>query len=156
MDNQQASSITYTGQHMELVRQGLQSIYEFWQSANPEEKRSLLFCLDRYLDPYFGYELSFKEELVQLLERELFSSNVQIVKEDIIQLLAEYASDKLDYLAEHLIDIDPELLPDAIYALGLTFNADYIPIVTRFEQHEQPAARAAAAQALIELERKQE
>ncbi|MNW31558.1 hypothetical protein D3C74_84790 [compost metagenome] len=82
MGSQHGSSVTYTEQHMELVRQGLQAI--------------------------------------------------------------------------HLIEIDPELLPDAIYALGLTFNADYIPIVTSFDQHEQPAARTAAAQALIELARKQE
>ncbi|WP_051290004.1 HEAT repeat domain-containing protein [Paenibacillus massiliensis] len=156
MDSQPGSSVTYTEQHMELVRQGLRAIREYWQGANTVEKRSLLFCLDRYLDPYFGYELSFKEELIQLLERELFGCNVQIVKEDILQLLSEYASDRLDYLAEHLMDMDPELLPDAIYALGLTFNAAYLPIVTRFEQHEQPVVRAAATQALIELGRKQE
>jgi HEAT repeat protein len=81
----------------------------------------------------------------------LFENHDKEVKEDILQLLTDYSKDSLDYLAERIELIETELLADAIYALGLTFNIKYVPTLIRYENHEHTTVRNVAKEALLEL-----
>ncbi|MEV5026674.1 hypothetical protein [Paenibacillus sp. LPE1-1-1.1] len=143
--------ISYTKKHQDIVKKGVDAIGEILKSANVNEKRSILFCLDKYLDPYFGYNLPFFDEIIVLLEKHLFENHDKEVKEDVLQLLTDYSKDSLDYLAEKIELIEFELLADAIYALGSTFNLKYVPIFIRYENHENLNVRNVAKESLLEL-----
>ncbi|MCU6793505.1 hypothetical protein OB236_15475 [Paenibacillus sp. WQ 127069] len=136
---------------MEIVNRGVDAISEILKSADIDEKRSILFCLDKYLDPYYGYNLPYFDEILVLLEKHLFENHDKEVKEDILQLLTDYSKDTLDYLAERIESIEFELLADAIYALGLTFNLKYVPIFIRYENDEHLNVRNVAKEVLLEL-----
>ncbi|RAV21500.1 hypothetical protein [Paenibacillus contaminans] len=143
--------IIYTKKHEDIVNRGVDAIDEFLKSSNVDEKRSILFCLDKYLDPYFEYDLPYFDKVIVLLEKHLFENHEKEVKEEILKLLAGYSEDSLEYLAERIEFIESELLADAIYALGLTFNVKYVPILSRYENHEHTNVRNAAKVALSEL-----
>jgi hypothetical protein len=143
--------ITYTKKHEDIVNKGADAIGEVLNSADVDEKRSILFCLDKYLDPYFGYNLPYFDEIIILLEKHLFENHDKEVKEDILQLLSSYSKDSLDYLAERMDSIEFELLGDAIYALGNTFNVKYAPIFISYENHDYLNIRNIAKEALLYL-----
>ena len=50
-------------------------------SRDAGEKESLLLCLDKYLDPYFGCELPWKDEVYHLLQQMILAENTTSVKE---------------------------------------------------------------------------
>lgn len=148
MDEIEGTYIYYTPYHEEIVIKGIEAINDYLIHASDKEKRSLLFCLDKYLDPYYGYPLPFFDEAIAVLEEHLFMEHNKEVKEDILQLLSNYSKDRLDYLAEHLDRMDNELLADAIYSLGLTFNQTYIPILKSFENHKNMGVQRAVKEAI--------
>ncbi|MBY3619507.1 hypothetical protein HGO21_08090 [Acinetobacter sp. CUI P1] len=61
----------------------------------------------------------------------------------------------MDYLADHIEEIEFELLADALYALSNTFNKEYIPVFILFENHQNQNVSDTAKNALIELSKKQ-
>lgn len=142
------SFVTYTKHHEEIVNNGVDAINAFLINAKFGEKRSLLFCLDKYLDPYYGYNLPFFDEVISVLEKHLLIDHDKEVKEDILRLLTEYSKDSLDYLADNIEQIDYEFLADAIYALGLTFNKKYIPILITYENHNNVRIQYVAKEAI--------
>ncbi|MVX67085.1 hypothetical protein GKZ28_25880 [Clostridium chromiireducens] len=79
--------------------------------------------------------------------------DVKEVKEDILQLLRDYARKSLDYLAEKLeeLESEPDLLEDALYALGNTYTLKYVPVFIRYENHYNSTIRDAAKEILINL-----
>lgn len=117
--NQSVTYITYTSEHQQIATSSTNEIDSFLKSQNNAEKRSLLFCLDKYLDPYYGYNLPNHDEITLILEKHLFQSHIREVKEDILQLLTDYARKPLTYLAEHIEEIEPDLQADALYAIEL-------------------------------------
>lgn len=148
MNETGGSYVTYTKQHEEIVNSGAIAINEFLTNANFIEKRSLLFCLDKYLDPYFGYNLTYFDEIIIVLEMHLFVDHNREVKEDIFQLITDYSRNSLDYLADNLEQMNIELLPDAIYALGLTFNKKYLSLLNNYENHKNERIRTTAKEAI--------
>jgi hypothetical protein len=151
LNEQEGSFVTYTQNHNEIVTTGVIAISQVLNSKDDSEKRSLLFCLDRYLDPYYGYNLPYFDEIIRLLEKHLFVDHIKVVKEDILQLLRNYSSTNLDYLAENIEEIQLDLLADALYALGNTYNKQYVPIFIKFENHHNQYVSGSAKEALIEL-----
>lgn len=143
--------ITYTKRHQDIVNSGVDAIDEILKSANVDEKRSILFCLDRYLDPYFGFNLPYFDEIMVRLQKHLFENHDKEVIEDIFQLITDYSKDTLDYLAENIELIEFELLADALYALSCTFNPKYVPIFISYENHERPIVQNVAKEALLDL-----
>ncbi|MBP1903606.1 hypothetical protein J2Z32_000218 [Paenibacillus turicensis] len=120
--NQGVTYITYTSYHQQIATSSTDQIDSFLKSQNNAEKRSLLFCLDKLLDPYYGYHLPNHDEITLILEKNLFECHSKEVKEDILQLLTDYARKPLSYLAEHIEEIEPELREDAFYAIRLNVN----------------------------------
>lgn len=80
------SYIAYTKDEMNIVESGVEEIQKVLMGTDLAAKRSLLFCLERYLNPYYGYELPFKEEVIRLLETVVVSADENDVIEDALEL----------------------------------------------------------------------
>ena len=89
--------VSYTKKHREIVESGLLTIQSYYYNNDLSEQRSILFCLDRYLDPYFASKLEFEEELFIWLESEIVKNTQLILKEDIYELLYRYHGNKYDH-----------------------------------------------------------
>ena len=85
-----------------------------------DKKRSLLFCLDWYMDPYYGQDIAdIKDELINLLQTVVIISNDIDVKEDALQLLGDYTWGPYQILEEHFDDIENELRSDVEYIINM-------------------------------------
>lgn len=151
MNERDGRYVTYTQKHRDIVITGVTAINDFLNHKDVSEKRSLLFCLDRYLDPYFAYDLPYFDDIILLLEKHLFFNHSKEINEDILQLLNDYSKSNLDYLADHIEELVPEFLADALYALSNTYNKRYVPVFIRFEIHHNQNVSDTAKNALIEL-----
>ncbi|MDF2546765.1 MAG: hypothetical protein K0R93_1663 [Anaerosolibacter sp.] len=151
MSENKVSVVTYTKDQHTIVKDGVNAISEILNGTNTSDKRSLLLCLDKYLDPYYGYNLPYFDDIIFLLQKQLFLNDDTEVKEDILQLLSDYSKGSLSYLADNIEEMEPELLADALYALANTYNCGYVPIFIRYENHHNPAVRNVAQEALQEL-----
>lgn len=153
MSDNEVSVVAYTKEQDTIVKNGIDSISEILNGTNVAEKRSLLLCLDKYLDPYYGYNLPYFDDIIILLQEQLFLIDIKEVKEDILQLLRDYAKKSLDCLAEKLeeLESEPELLEDALYALGNTYNLKYVPVFIRYESHHNSTIKNAVKEILIDL-----
>ena len=99
--------VTYTEKDKEIVRKGLTSIQKVLLGEDMDKKRSLLFCLDWYMDPYYGQDIAdIKDELINLLQTVVIISNDIDVKEDALQLLGDYTWGPYQILEEHFDDIE--------------------------------------------------
>ncbi|MET1257382.1 hypothetical protein [Aliikangiella maris] len=83
--------VQYTQKHIDVVESGKDAIFSFYKSNGLEEKRAILLCLDKYLDPYYKLELSDSDKIFKWLESELSKSSNLRLKEDIFQLLQSYS-----------------------------------------------------------------
>lgn len=106
-------SVSYDKRHMDLVESGIEPLSYALYNESEEEKASILFCLDRYLDPYFGYNLPYEPEIIILLQYILFEENSVDIKEDILELLQFYAKQPLDILEQGLDKLSGNLLAQA-------------------------------------------
>jgi len=145
--------VTYTADQSYIVKSGIKAINEVLNGTDISEKRSLLFCLDKYLDPYYGYNLPCFDDIIILLQEQLFLNDIKKVKEDILELLRYYAKGSLDYLAEKIeeLESDPELLEEALEALGNTNDLKYVPLFIKYESHYNPNISNAVKEILIDL-----
>jgi hypothetical protein len=112
-------AVFYTKKHSKIVESGIQAISEVLNGKDISEKESLLLCLDKYLDPYFGYNLTYQKEIEVLLQNVIFSENPIIVKEDTLQLVTSYCWPPFPILEDGIDKIDPKLLPDVKYAINV-------------------------------------
>lgn len=151
MGENESNYIAYSKKHNEIVESGSVEIKKYLSESEYGEKRSLLLCLDRYLDPYFGYNLPFFDEIILLLQEQLFQEQERDIKDDVFQLLTDYSREQLDYLAERIDKIDPHFLADALYAIGITYNKKYVPLLINYQNHENQTVQRVAQDALKEL-----
>ena len=101
--------VSYTGRHRDIVRNGIAAIREVLTGPDPDDKESLLLCLDMYLDPYYGYNLPYENDIYVLLQEQLFGNDPKEIKDEILSLLALYSPMKLEILAENIEALDPGL-----------------------------------------------
>ncbi len=101
----------YSDKENEVIRQGIGAIRAYFANANEQEKKDLLFCLDRFLDPWFGYDLPYAEEIWRFLEEIVISDEILDVKEDALALICNYGTVSA-ILTEHLDRVPEELLFD--------------------------------------------
>lgn len=95
--------VTYSSEETMIVEKGISAIREVLMGNDTEKKRSLLFCLDRYMDPYFGHDISAMwEELVNLLQTIVVSEKEEKVIEDALDLLRDYVEEPLPILEKNL------------------------------------------------------
>lgn len=101
--------VSYSKEEMHIVEGGISEIQKVLMGSDSDKKRRLLFCLDRYMDPYYGYHLPFQEELIKLLETVVVSANENDVIDDALQLLSDYA-----YGPYKIIEQNIEKIPEAL------------------------------------------
>jgi len=145
--------VTYSQKHVSIVTGGIHAIKEAFADKDELEIRGVLLCLDQYLDPYYGYNLPYSNEIIALLEENLFQTQNKKIKSDIIDLLRNYAHNTLDHLAENLksLEAEPDLLEKALYALGNTGNLTYLSVITRYILYPNPYISGAAKEIVTEL-----
>ena len=112
-------TVFYSNKHTEIVIRGIEAISDVFNGKDISEKESLLLCLDKFLDPYFGYNILHKDEIKVLLQNTIVSANPIGVKEDALQLLTDYYWPPFIILEENLNKIEPQLLPDIKYAINM-------------------------------------
>jgi|GEM_PF-258601 len=106
------SSITYSKRHEDIVQSGIEAISKVLLGHDMSEKESLLFCLDKFLDPFFGYNLFYKDDIILLVQQVIVDNNSKGCKEEAIHLLAAYTCPPFKVLSENLDKIEPEFLSD--------------------------------------------
>jgi hypothetical protein len=130
MEDIKVEIVTYSQNHNSIVKSGINAIKQTLSGKDTAEKRSLLLCLDKYLDPYYGYNLPYFDNIITLLQEQLFSTDIKEIKIDILNLL-HYSHGTLDYLAENIEQFEPEpdILEEALDAIGNTYNINYAPLL---------------------------
>lgn len=104
-------TVYYSDEENAIVESGLGAISVVLTGRDMPAKERLLLCLDKYLDPYFKYNLPYKQDIERLLVAQLFEPNTLEVKEDILDLLALYSSIPLDDLKDNIDKLEPSLQP---------------------------------------------
>lgn len=108
--------ITYNSNHREIIKKGIDSLKDALYNSTDEEVTSLLFCLDYYLDPYYGCTLPFEKEIYELLQNFLFHCENQDLRMDVLELFI-YARYPLTILEKNLNQLTGEPLLQARYLL---------------------------------------
>lgn len=104
---------TYSEQEETVIRAGMDAIRRYFRNADEQSKRNLLFCLDKFLDPYFGYQLPYTAEIFRFLEELVISPEESTdIAEDALDLISDYGFSS-GILAKHLDCVPPSLLFDA-------------------------------------------
>lgn len=116
-----SSYVSYSEEERKLVREGgITAIRQVLTGSDTEKKRSLLLCLDWFMDPYYKQDISsFKEELIALLETVIVSPNPIEVKDDALQLLSDYCWGPFPTLEQHVDEIEDELKANAEYTINM-------------------------------------
>ena len=88
--------------------------------ADAGRKRCIMFCLEYFMDPYYGEDISqIHDELVELLEEVIVSPNEDIVIEDALDLLISYEWPPFPILEKNIDVIPPLHKPSVLYLLNL-------------------------------------
>lgn len=111
--------VSYSKDERNIVESGISEIQKVLMGSDFDKKRRLLFCLDRYMDPYYGYHLPFQEELTKLLETVVVSPNENDVIEDALQLLKDYAYGPYEIMEKSVESIPEELRPEVLEVINL-------------------------------------
>lgn len=120
--------VSYSGDEKEIVRQGIGAIRSVLTGNDESAKLRLLLCLDWFMDPYYGQDISdIRDELIDLLQEVIVTDDSKFVKEDALDLLSSYAYGPFPILEENIRKMDEEILP----------NVEYVVDIHRIEQIEQ-------------------
>ncbi|WP_172254335.1 hypothetical protein [Saccharibacillus deserti] len=93
------TTVRYDERQTEIVESGAEAIEARLRDSDDAGRRSLLFCLDKYLAPYFGYELPYAEGIFGISQREVLRKRSIHVKEDAYELMRMYSGLRLEQLA---------------------------------------------------------
>ncbi len=112
-------SVSYSNEEKEIVRQGIDAIRCVLTGDDEAAKLRLLFCLDWFMDPYYGQDISdIKDELIILLQEVVVSDKSRYVKEDALELLSTYVDGPFTILEENIGSFDEKLLPQVEYTVN--------------------------------------
>jgi hypothetical protein len=110
--------IVYGQEQRDIVEAGISAVAAVLLEGSEESKRSLLLCLDYYLDPYYGCLHPDSDGIFILLQQCLLTEPSSEVRADIMQLLSDYCDCPLDVLRRHLPDIPKEWREDVLRLLA--------------------------------------
>ena len=121
MDNN-VRFISYSEHEKEIVRKGIDAIQEVLMGSNNEEKRSLLFALDWFMDPYYKqdhYIANIHDELIDLLQTVIITSNDDDVADDEINLLSSYAWPPFEILENNMNKVSVQMKPYVLEVINM-------------------------------------
>ena len=112
--------VSYSDEEKQIVRQGINAIRTVLTGTDEAAKLSLLLCLDWFMDPYYGQDISdIKEELTDLLQEVVVSDDSLSVKEDALELLSSYAWGPFTILENNIDSVEEKLRPDVEYTVNM-------------------------------------
>ncbi len=111
--------VTYSEKEKNIVEKGLIEIQKILMGTDDDAKASLLFCLDKYLDPYYGYNLPYSHEIFDLLEAVVISPNSIDIREEALNLLISYAGGPFPIIEKHYDGLPEEIKSEAKYAVNM-------------------------------------
>ena len=112
--------ITYTKKECNIVENGIDAIKKvLLNNSNENDKLNILFCLDKYLDPYFKYNLPYEEEIFKILQEIIISENTLDTKEEAINLLSSYSWPPFKIIEKNIDKIEKELISDIKYLINM-------------------------------------
>ena len=104
---------TYSDDEEAIIKQGIAAIRAYFAQADEQGKKNLLFCLDKFLDPWFGYDLPYADDIFRFLEEVVISdAECFDVRKDALDLIRSYGPAP-EMLAEHLERLPASLKFDA-------------------------------------------
>lgn len=106
--------VSYGETEIEIVKKGIAAIREVLMGGNTEKKLSLLLALDWFMDPYYKQDIyiaDIRDELVELLQTVIISSNEAEAAEDALHLLSSYESPPFDILEKNMDNVSKQLKP---------------------------------------------
>lgn len=110
--------VTYDESHMKIVESGICDINRVLFGDDIKQIRSLLFCLDYYLDPYYKNTLPYEKEVYDSLQKLVISSRNDDVIDDCLQLIGDYCRYPLTIMEQGFENIKDSKKPDARYELN--------------------------------------
>lgn len=116
MAAQNIKTVTYSKEHMDIVKSGIGEIRRVLFGSDSAETDSLLFCLDYFLDPYYKQDIPYKNDIFTLLEEFAVTSENEEQVNDALQLL-NYCTRPMPVLEknfENIIEVEKEY---AMYVL---------------------------------------
>lgn len=117
--------VEYTENDREIVRKGITEIERVLMGTDIERKQSMLLCLDWFMDPYYGQDIStFRDELVDLLQTVIISPNDDDVIDDAINLLMSYEWPPFPIIEKNKDVIPDKFQDDITYLLNMDSDID--------------------------------
>lgn len=121
MDNH-VGFISYSDKEREIVRKGVDAIREVLMGSDSGKKKSLLLALDWFMDPYYKqdhYIAEFRDELIDLLQTVVISSNDDEVSDDALVLLDSYAWPPFEILEKNMEMISKQMKPYVLEMINI-------------------------------------
>lgn len=110
--------ITYGENEKHIVEAGVSKIKEALFGDDINLIRSLLFCLDLYLDPFYKKTLPYEDDIYDLLQELVVTSDNDDVIEDALQLIGDYTWGALPIIEKNFDKIKETMKPEARYVLN--------------------------------------
>lgn len=111
---------TYGANEKEVIKRGIDAIKVVLMGDNDEKKKSLLFALDWFMDPYYKqnhYIADFYNELTDLLQIVVVSSSDD-VSEDALDLLCSYAWGPFEILEKEIDKVSEQMKPHVLEVIN--------------------------------------
>lgn len=112
------ATIYYDDSHEKIVESGISAIKRVLFGNNTSEIKSVLLCLDFYLDPYYKNTLSYETEIYDLLQEPVICSQDDAVISACLQLIGDYSCTPFSILEEGFEKIKDNWKPDVRYILN--------------------------------------
>ncbi|MBQ1535334.1 MAG: hypothetical protein IIZ62_01720 [Ruminococcus sp.] len=109
----------YGEKEKQIIESGFKNVESVLLGEDIEQARRVLFCLDRYLDPYHKKRLKYEKELYELLENIAITSEEDELIDDCLQLLGDYASIPLTILEQNIEKVKKNMRSQARYVINM-------------------------------------
>ena len=106
------ATVYYDDSHQKIVESGISAIKNVLFGNDTAEIKSLLLCLDFYLDPYYQNTLPYENEIYDLLQELIITSHDDDIISDCLQLIRDYSSTALSILKAGFDQIKENWKPD--------------------------------------------
>ena len=112
------STIYYDDSHQKIIEGGISEIKRVLLGNDTPEIKSVLLCLDFYLDPYYKNTLSYETEIYDLLQGLVICSQDDDIIRACLQLIGNYSCIPLSILEENFDKVKDNWKPDVRYILN--------------------------------------
>lgn len=129
---------TYGENEKKIIREGTTAIREVLMGNDIDQKKSLLFALDWFMDPFFKQDISrIYDDLMEILQEVVILSEDADVSEDALSLLSSYAWPPFGTLEKNLDKVSERIKPYVLYAINMDIlNRPCVPLPNEGKEKE--------------------